>query len=562
MTAPTVPAGYVQDNAASVRGLVMRVTRLGSDGAPTVGSPCDVYLTSGFINFTFTPEYTTGEEISITNASGAVCVYYKSPDTLQSVTVGLELCDPDPVLTQMLAGGEVLTAAGNSDCAPVGTDVTDTVAIGYAADALGSEGSGYGVSIEVWAQAVVGGKAANNCPYWRYLIPYAKFRLDGDRVVENGNLATVFSGTGGGNAAFGPGPNMDLTGVSPTPVEGIFDWDFPTYTDRPFLYARDMNAPLGLQGCYRNLGIPIVAIVPGAPAQLVPVNATRPANLEDLQAMGAMGQTTAWPPGYYLRLGDGTDAYWDGSQWVEGRSPQPVIPATTAYAGSPGYFGPPGATIPQNLAALDEITASPTTAWLQGQYVHLADNTQAYWDGSMWKLGLAPVPPVPTISSVTPIQGSQWGGTLLSILGSNFTNATGVNFGANPGTDFTVVSATEISVRPPAGAIGQVNVVVVSPVGNGTLANGYRYVSTGAPTVTSVAPATGPAAGGTVVTLTGTNLEGTTEVAFAESSGTNLTVDSPTQLHVTTPAMEAGTYDVALLHPGGNVTKTGGYTFT
>src|SRR6478609_4657418 len=288
MTAPTVPAGYVQDNAASVRGLVMRVTRLGADGAPAVGSPCDVYLTSGFINFTFTPEYTTGEEISITNASGAVCVYYKSPDTLQSVTVGLELCDPDPVLTQMLAGGEVLTASGNSDCAPIGSEVTDTVAVGYAADALGSEGSGYGVAIEVWAQAVVGGKAANNCPYWRYLIPYAKLRLDGDRVVENGNLATVFTGTGGGNAAFGPGPNMDLTGVSPTPVEGVFDWDFPTYTDRPFLYARDMNAPLGLQGCYRNLGIAIVAIVPGAPAQLVPVNATRPANLEDLEAMGAL----------------------------------------------------------------------------------------------------------------------------------------------------------------------------------------------------------------------------------------------------------------------------------
>lgn len=387
----TAQPGYVQDNAASVRGVALRVTRLGSDSAPAVGSPCDSYITSGFINFTFTPEYTDGEEISITNASGAVCVYYKSPDSLKRVTVKLELCDPDPVLTQMLVGGDVLTAAGNSACAPYGSEPTDTVAIGYASEAVGAVSTG-AVAIEVWAQAVVGGKAAPTCPYWRYLIPFAQFRLDGDRVVENGNLATVFSGTGGGNIAFGPGPNSDMTGVTPTPPEGAFDWDFPTYTDRPFLYARDNNAPVGLSGCFANLGIPITGIIPGAPATLIPPNATRPADLEALRAMGDLGQTTAWLPGQWLDLLDGTQAYWDGTDWQAGRAPQPIIPATSATAGKPGTFGPPGATVPANLAAMSGITAIPTTKWLTDEYVNTADNSPTYWSGSAWTLGKAPAP--------------------------------------------------------------------------------------------------------------------------------------------------------------------------
>ncbi|HEY5783683.1 MAG TPA: hypothetical protein VIT65_02800 [Microlunatus sp.] len=383
-------AGYVHDNAASVRGVVARITRLGSDGAPAVGSACDVYMTSGFIRFSFTPEYSEGEEISITSASGAVCVYYKSPDSLKAVNTNLELCDPDPVVTQMMVGGDVLTAAGNSDCAPLGSAVEDTVAVGYAGGAVGEEGGGDGVAVEVWAQAVVGGKAAQTCPYWHYLIPYGKYRLDGDRVVENGNLATVFAGTGGGNAAFGPGPVMDLTGVTPAPPEGAFDWEFPTYTDRPFLYARAAYAPVGLQGCYANLGVAIITVVPGIPATLVPVNASRPADLEALQALGDLGQTDPWTTGQYLVLLDGSEAHWDGTEWVEGKVPAPVIPATGATAGTPGTYTPSGATQPANLAGLSAVVASPTTAWVTLQYVNLADLSTAWWNGTAWALGKAP----------------------------------------------------------------------------------------------------------------------------------------------------------------------------
>ena len=89
-------AGYRQDNASSVRGVALRITRLAIDGTPEVGSACDAYMTGGFINLTFTPAYSTGDEIEVKNAAGEVCTYFKMPDTLKNVAVKLELCDPDP----------------------------------------------------------------------------------------------------------------------------------------------------------------------------------------------------------------------------------------------------------------------------------------------------------------------------------------------------------------------------------------------------------------------------------------------------------------------------------
>lgn len=243
---------YRQDNAASVRGLALRVTRLSADGSPVSGSAdgCDMYLSSGFISFTFTPSYAEADEISITNAAGEVCVYFKAPDTLQYVEFGLELCDPDPILTQMLIGGDVLTSA--TACEPDGMAVADTAVVGYAAPALGTSAQGNGVAVEIWTQAVIGGKSANVCPYWHYLFPSAQFSLDGDRVIENGNLATVFAGRGTGNAGFGAGPLMDTTGITPVVDGANFQWKFPVVADRPFAYARSDYAPVGLSGCFDN----------------------------------------------------------------------------------------------------------------------------------------------------------------------------------------------------------------------------------------------------------------------------------------------------------------------
>jgi len=66
--------------------------------------------------------------------------------------------------------------------------------------------------------------------------------------------------------------------------------------------------------------------------------------------------------------------------------------ATGATAGAPGSFTPSGATPSADLAGLSACTASPTTAWTEGQYVVLGDASEAYWDGTTWVAGRAPAP--------------------------------------------------------------------------------------------------------------------------------------------------------------------------
>ena len=65
-------------------------------------------------------------------------------------------------------------------------------------------------------------------------------------------------------------------------------------------------------------------------------------------------------------------------------------PATGASAGSPGTWTPSGGQPPADFAALSSMTADPTTAWSEGQYVTLGDNSDAYWDGTNWVVGRAP----------------------------------------------------------------------------------------------------------------------------------------------------------------------------
>jgi len=79
--------------------------------------------------------------------------------------------------------------------------------------------------------------------------------------------------------------------------------------------------------------------------------------------------------------------------------------------------------------------------------------------------------------------------------------------------------------------------------------------------VTSITPDTGPAVGGTAVTIRGKNLSGVTAVTFDGAAGTSLQVLSPTELTVVTPAGAAGPADVAITSDAGTVTETGGFTY-
>jgi hypothetical protein len=65
-----------------------------------------------------------------------------------------------------------------------------------------------------------------------------------------------------------------------------------------------------------------VAVEAGAPGAFLPSGAVVPASLGALRGLGAMGQSRgeAWAAGDHLRLGDGSEAHWDGGGWTPGRA--------------------------------------------------------------------------------------------------------------------------------------------------------------------------------------------------------------------------------------------------
>jgi len=81
----------------------------------------------------------------------------------------------------------------------------------------------------------------------------------------------------------------------------------------------------------------------------------------------------------------------------------------------------------------------------------------------------------------------------------------------------------------------------------------YTTVSSTAPTITSVSPTTGSTAGGTSVTITGTNLNGATSVTFGGTPNATgaMTVNNATLITVTAPAHAAGTVDITVTSPAG-----------
>ncbi len=83
--------------------------------------------------------------------------------------------------------------------------------------------------------------------------------------------------------------------------------------------------------------------------------------------------------------------------------------------------------------------------------------------------------PAPAVTSVSPHQGSTAGGNMVVIHGVNFVNVSGIAFGTNTVSDFTVISPTVIHATAPAGAAGTVNVTVTTASGTSSTTPNDQY---------------------------------------------------------------------------------------
>ena len=157
----------------------------------------------------------------------------------------------------------------------------------------------------------------------------------------------------------------------------------------------------------------------------------------------------------------------------------------------------------------------------------------------------------PTVTSITPAEGSTEGGLAVVVKGTNFTKVgtTTVKFGSEEATEVSVVSATEIKAKSPsASAAGKATVNVHDEFGTSSSAVSFTYYAP--PTVTSFSPTAGPTTGGTVVKIKGTNFLKAATVTVG-AAATNVEWKSETEVWAKTAAGTAGEDEVKVTDAGG-----------
>lgn len=147
----------------------------------------------------------------------------------------------------------------------------------------------------------------------------------------------------------------------------------------------------------------------------------------------------------------------------------------------------------------------------------------------------------PTITFVSPTIGAS--GTIVNIIGTNFTNVTGVSFGGTPSQNFVVSSPSQIIATVGNGSSGAIT--VITP--NGSTSASQQFTFTGTPTITFFSPTQGGP--GTLVNIFGTFFNGVTGVTFGGIPARSFTPVSPTQVQAVVGMGATGA--IAVIAQGG-----------
>jgi hypothetical protein len=160
----------------------------------------------------------------------------------------------------------------------------------------------------------------------------------------------------------------------------------------------------------------------------------------------------------------------------------------------------------------------------------------------------------PTVTSFSP--GSGPVGTQVDVKGTNFTGVTQVTFNGTSDPSYVVNSSTDITAHVPTGA-STGPIAVTTGNGTGTSSTSFT-VTTSAPkpTISSFTPSRGFP--GTVVTISGNNLNGTTSVKLGGKAA-SFTVNSNTKITATVPSLGFGFDKWTITTPAGTATSTGSF---
>lgn len=229
----------------------MRVTKLDGCGRPVAGAKNSV-VTTGFTAVDISPNVLTGDEVTVKNAGGDLCISDKALDTIKWLTVKITLCTQDPDLIKLLnpTWYEEVDEAGN----PIGfrVDTTTTYASGFALE-LWQDVTGVDVCANINAQG----------SYGYLLLPFCQGGTLGDISITNKEALTIFNGRTLPNPKWGLGPYNIRQDPSGTPQPLLA----PVAATQPLVwFVTSLAPPNAVCG-----GIPAPAMqlpAPAAPTQV------------------------------------------------------------------------------------------------------------------------------------------------------------------------------------------------------------------------------------------------------------------------------------------------------
>jgi hypothetical protein len=157
----------------------------------------------------------------------------------------------------------------------------------------------------------------------------------------------------------------------------------------------------------------------------------------------------------------------------------------------------------------------------------------------------------PRVDGISPSSGSQTGGTSITVTGAHFRAGATVALSGSLCTSVVVVNATTITCVTPSHTVGAKTCRVTNPDGKfGDKLNAFTYTAA-TPALTSLNFDLADKAGGTPITITGTDLGSATGCTVGGTSA-SITANTSTSLTFTMPAKTAGSYNVQVTTSAGS----------
>lgn len=268
---------------------VMRITRLDNCGRPLYGPDSQV-VTDGFVSVEFSPEIQEGEDYTVRNAAGNLCVSDKGPDALQWFNVSIEFCRVDPCLWTIMnpAWPVVRNAQGEITGMRIGEKFDDT----------------QGFALELWPKVTSQGAICDDDvtedadPNGYFLLPYVIGRAPESWSFEDAALTFTLNGRSKGGSLWGRGPyniTHDANGQPTTLLEPINSGSENGNPDHLHMDVVTLTPPKATCGCQ-----PLEPIQPGVENGAFTVDPAQPNRACGIITGSAARQVT-------VDFGDGSD---------------------------------------------------------------------------------------------------------------------------------------------------------------------------------------------------------------------------------------------------------------